>query len=292
MPDSSTWTGVAGKRVLLTGATNGIGLAAARELARRGARLVLVARSRERGESAAAEVGKAARPDGGVDVLYADLSRRAEVRRLADEVLARYPALDALVNNAGAVNGRRTVTQDGFELTWAVNHLAPFLLTNLLLDLLKKSVPARIVTTASDAHRGARIPFDDMAGERGYGPLGLGRYGQTKLANILFTRELARRLEGSGVAAYCFHPGLVATGFNRNNGPLMRFGMTLVRPLARSPEKGAETLVWLLATQDVAEPPGTYFQDMRPGPLSREAQDDAAARRLWELSEEQTRQAA
>ena len=139
--------------------------------------------------------------------------------------------------------GRRQLTKDGIELTWAVNHLAPFLLSKLLLDRLKESAPARIITTASEAHQGAHIPFDDLNAERSY--RGFGRYGETKLANILFTTELARRLEGTGVTANCFHPGLVATGFNRNNGLLMDLGMTILRPVSRSPEKGAETLVWL-----------------------------------------------
>ena len=187
---------------------------------------------------AAARV-KAARKGGAtVDTLVADLSSQAAVRKLAGEVLGRYPRLDVLINNAGAMYARRQVTEDGIELTWAVNHLAPFLLTALLLDRLKESAPARIVTTASAAHQGARISFADLNAERSY--RGFERYGQTKLANILFTRELARRLEGTGVTAICFHPGLVATGFNRNNGLMMDLGMTILKPVSRSPQKGAE----------------------------------------------------
>ena len=220
-----------------------------------------------------------------MDTLIADLSSQAAVRKLAGEVLGRYPRLDVLVNNAGAMYARRQVTEDGIELTWAVNHLAPFLLTTLLLDRLKESAPARIVTTASAAHQGARIPFDDVNAERSY--RGFERYGQTKLANILFTRELARRLEGSGVTATCFHPGLVATGFNRNNGLLMDLGMTILRPVSRSPEKGAETLVWLATAPEAAIVNGGYYFDKEQVMPSAEAQDMDAARRLWDVSEAQ-----
>jgi NAD(P)-dependent dehydrogenase (short-subunit alcohol dehydrogenase family) len=281
------WSSVSGKRVLMTGGTNGIGLAAATELARRGAALSIVARSEARGAEAAAQIGAAG---GGkpVDVLLADLSSQAEVRRLAAEVLERYPRLDVLVNNAGAIHGSRQLTEDGIELTWAVNHLATFLLTTLLLERLRASAPARIVTTSSDAHQGGRIPFDDISAERSYGGRGFIRYGQTKLANILFTTELARRLEGSGVTANTFHPGLVATGFNRNNGPLMRLGMSVVRPFSRSPEKGAETLVWLVDSAEAGGESGGYFVDRRRIPPSEAARDAESARRLWELSEQQT----
>ena len=168
--------------------------------------------------------------------LVCDLSSQASVRRLAAEVLARYPRLDVLVNNAGAVYGGRQLTTDGIELTWAVNHLAPFLLTTLLLDRLKESAPARIITTASEAHQGAHIPFSDLNAERSY--RSFGRYGETKLANILFTIELARRLDGTGVTANCFHPGLVATGFNRNNGLLMDLGMTDSQAGVAQPAEG------------------------------------------------------
>ena len=281
------WNGVRGKRVLMTGGTNGIGLAAARELAARGADLSIVARSQARGEAAAAEIQAAGggRP---VDVLLADLSSQAAVRRLAAEALERYPRIEVLVNNAGAIYARRQLSEDGIELTWALNHLAPFLLTELLEDRLKESAPARVITTSSDAHKGAHIPFDDMAAERSYGLRGFERYGQTKLANILFTAELARRLKGSGVTANAVHPGFVASGFNRNNGLLMRLGMTLARPFARSTEKGAETLVWLVDSQEVGAESGGYFVDKRRVLPTAAAQDMDAARRLWELSEEQT----
>jgi NAD(P)-dependent dehydrogenase (short-subunit alcohol dehydrogenase family) len=277
---------VARKRVLITGATNGIGLAAAEGLAARGAEIAIVARSEARAKEAAERV-QAAGSGAPVDVFMADLSRQVDVRRLAADALARYPRLDVLVNNSGAVNAKREVTEDGIELTWAVNHLAPFLLTTLLLDRLRASAPARIVTTSSDAHKPARIPFDDLNAERSY--RGFTRYGQTKLANILFTAELGRRLVGTGVTANCFHPGLVATGFNRNNGPLMRLGMTVVKPFARSPEKGAETLIWLVDSPEVSDEQGGYFVDKRRVSPSAAAQDMDAARRLWQASEQQLR---
>ena len=276
---------VAGKRVLITGATNGIGLAAAEGLAARGAEIAIVARSEARAKESA-ERDQGAGSGGPVDVFMADLSRQADVRRLAAEALARYPRLDVLVNNAGAVYAKREVTQDDIELTWAVNHLAPFLLTTLLLDRLLAGAPARIVTTSSDAHKPARIPFDDLNAERSYR---MSRYGQTKLANILFTAELGRRLAGTGVTANCFHPGLVATGFNRNNGPLMRLVNTVVKPFARSPEKGAETLIWLVDSPEASDEQGGYFVDKRRVAPSAAAQDMDAARRLWEASEQQLR---
>jgi NAD(P)-dependent dehydrogenase (short-subunit alcohol dehydrogenase family) len=274
-----------GKRILITGATNGIGLAAAEALAAQGANLAVVARNETRAKIAAAQVRSKAGAGATVDTLIADLSSQAAVRELAGEVIARYPKIDILINNAGAMHTTRQVTEDGIELTWAVNHLAPFLLTTQLLDRLKASAPSRIITTASEAHQGARIPFGDLNAERSY--RGFGRYKESKLANILFTSELARRLEGSGVTAYCFHPGLVASGFNRNNGILMSLSMTLLRPVSRSVEKGAETLVWLANTPAVDLTNGGYYIDMQWLPPSPEGQNMETARRLWEISEAQ-----
>ena len=277
------WGGVAGKRVVITGATSGIGLAAAGELGRRGADLAIVARSEERARAAVAGFTAGAR----VDVLLADLSSLESVRSLASEINRRYARLEVLINNAGAIFSDRELTPEGIERTWALNHLAPFLLTCLLLPLLQRSAPARVITTSSEAHRGAQLPLSDPVGAAGYGLMGFGAYGRSKLANILFTRELARRCEGSGVEAYCFHPGFVASGFNRNNGSWMRLGMGLVRPFARSPEKGAETLVWLADVEDPEGRSGDYFVDLKPALPSPSGQDPAAARRLWELSESQ-----
>ncbi len=281
------WTGVRDKRILITGATRGIGLAAAQALAQRGAQLAIVARDHARGAAAVESI----EADGGskVDLLHADLTSQASVRALTSEALERYPRIDVLVNNAGAMFTTRTLTVDGIERTWALNHLAPFLLTTLLLDRLKQSAPARIITTSSDAHKGKLIPFDDLNAERSWRGRGFTRYGETKLANIMFTRELARRLEGTGVTAYCFHPGLVATGFNRNNGALMGTAMVIIAPFSRSPRKAAQTLVWLADSPDVSNQSGGYYEDKALAVSSRQSQDPTLARRLWEISEEQVR---
>jgi NAD(P)-dependent dehydrogenase (short-subunit alcohol dehydrogenase family) len=280
------WTGVGGKRVVITGATNGIGLAAARRLAALGADLAIVARSPERAADAAVQIASASPSGKTPDVLIADLASQAGVRHVAAEISSRYPRLDVLINNAGAMYSSRQLTQDGVEMTWAVNHLAPFALTTLLLDLLKASAPSRVITTSSAAHYRAQIPFDDLNAEHSYASMGYERYGQSKLANILFTAELARRLEGSGVTANCFHPGFVGTGFNHNNGGLMRVAMWLSRPFARTPDQGAETLVWLTEAPEVSTISGGYFIDKHQSKPSAAARDEDQARRLWHRSEE------
>lgn len=303
---------VAGKQVVLTGGTSGIGLAAAEALAARGANIAIVARDKQRGETAAARARAAAAVAGTkgtetaatpptpatgpdheptVDVLVADLSSQADVRRLAAEIEGRYPRVDILVNNAGAVFNTRQVTADGIEQTWALNHLAPFLLTTLLLDRSSQSAPSRVITTASDAGKNSHIPFDDMDGTAAYSQRGLGkgfrRYGETKLANIVFTMELARRYAVRGLTAVCFHPGTVATNFNRNNGPLMKLGMVAVKPFFRSAEKGAETLVWLAEAPATALRSGGYFFDKADHELPAGAQGTDVGPRLWEVSERQ-----
>jgi len=268
--------------VLITGATRGIGHAATVELARRGAEIALVGRDAER----VAETAEAARAAGGrapVHEHVADLERMDEVRRLAAEVLERYPRIDVLANNAGAMFTSRHVTPDGLERTFALNHLAPFLLTNLLLDRLRESAPARVVTTASDAHQSGLLDLDDLQSENSF--RAMRTYGTTKLENILFTRELARRLEGSGVTANCLHPGVVRTGFGKNDNPLFRIAISLAGVFFRSPERGARSLVWLALDPAAAELNGAYVVDEEVREPTAQARDDALASALWGASE-------
>lgn len=273
------------KTILITGATNGIGLETARGLAKTGAHLILVARDAAKGERVVAELKKATQNEQ-IDLLIADLSRQNSVRALATQVLERYPRLDVLVNNAGGVFNPRTITADGIETTWAVNHLAYFLLTHLLVERLKASAPARIVSVSSAAHFGGRIRLDDPEFKNG-GYNAMGAYSQSKLANILFTKELARRLAGSGVTANCLHPGMVATGFGRSTmgwmgsivGLAMRFGL--------SPEQGAATSIYLATSPAVADVSGEYFADRKPARVDAKANDAELARKLWALSARQ-----
>lgn len=279
-----------GRVCVVTGATSGIGLATAEGLAREGARLVLVGRDPERGRAALARLREA----GGRDdarFVRGDLSSLQEVRRVADEIAAAEPRLDVLVNNAGIVNLRRQETVDGIEEVFAVNHLAYFLLTLRLLDRLRAAPAARIVNVASDAHHWGRLDLDDLEyRRRPFKTMEV--YGSSKLCNVLFTRELARRLEGSRVTANALHPGAVGTRLATNNGLLGRLGMALARPFLRSPERGAETSIFLATAPEVADRSGRYFADRREKWPSRAAQDDEAAARLWEISERRTGHAA
>ncbi|MBL0005260.1 MAG: SDR family oxidoreductase [Actinomycetales bacterium] len=275
---------MSGQTALVTGATGGIGLATAVALAGLGARVGVVGRDEKR-TAAAVQAVLAVPGSGGADGFLADFSDQREVRALAAEVLAAYPRLDVLVNNAGGYWSDRHVSADGLEWTFAVNHLAPFLLTSLLEERLRESAPARIVTVASDAHRAGRIEFDDLQAERGYA--GMRAYAQSKLANILFTRELARRLSGSGVAAYSVHPGTVRTGFAREDAGRL-FGLVLRAGalLMKSPEQGAQTSVYAASSPELVGRTGEYLAKSRVAKPSARAQDDVAAARLWSVSED------
>ena len=274
-----------GKTCLVTGANSGIGLEIARGLAARGARVLMVARDADRGEAARVEVAESTGNDA-VELLLCDLSSQRQVRELAAEVLDRCGELHLLVNNAGLTLGERTLTEDGIETTFAVNHLAPFLLTELLRERLVASAPARVVTVASDAHRGSKIDFDDPSGERKFSAWGA--YGQSKLANILFTTELAQRLEGTGVTATCLHPGVVRTGFGRQGPAFIRFFLKIGGLFLLTPERGADTAVWLASSSDVDGASGGYYEKRRIATSSRAARDSESARRLWRLSERLT----
>ncbi len=266
------------KVVVITGATSGIGEVAARRLAERGARLVLVARDMARGEAALARL-RASDSRMGHSIHYGDLSRISEMKRLAAQIAAAEPRIDVLINNAGAMFGSRQTTEDDLERTFAINHMAYFVLTNGLRERLLAGSQARIVNTASDAHRGRKLDFDDLQSRRGYS--GFKVYGRSKLCNILFTRELSRRWVAQGVTANCLHPGFVATRFGDGSGGLLSRAVRLAKIFAISPEEGAETIVYLASSPDVTNVSGEYFYKCRRATPTEEARDDSAAERLW-----------
>jgi len=270
-----------GKTVVITGATSGIGAIAAERLAQMGARIVLVARDRGRGEAMLAKLN-AAGPGLSHAVHYADLSRLAEVKRVGAAIAAAEPRIDVLVNNAGAIFSRRAVTADGLERTFALNHMSYFVLTAVLLERLIAGAPARIVNTASNAHRKGKLDFADLQAEKSYRPFAV--YGTSKLANILFTRELARRLGGRGVTANSFTPGFVATRFGDESGLYSVF-IRIAKLFAETAEKGAETMVYLASSPEVATTSGEFFQNCRPGKQTTDARNDDLAKRLWAESE-------
>ena len=273
---------MAGKTVLLTGATGGIGKATAVGLARLGARVAITGRDMARAEAAAADI-RAAANKAAVDAFAADLSSQTEVRRLAGEVLDRYQRLDVLVNNVGGFWAHRHVTADGLEHTLALNHLAPFLLTMLLLDRLKASAPARIVTVASGAHTAGRLDFDDLQGERKYS--GQRAYNASKLANVMFTYELARRLHGSGVTATVLHPGVVRTAFGaEDQATFFTILSPLIRPFLKTTAQGAATSVYLASSPQENGVSGVYFSNSKAKKSSESSYNSAAARHLWEVS--------
>jgi NAD(P)-dependent dehydrogenase (short-subunit alcohol dehydrogenase family) len=274
---------MAGRVVVLTGASSGIGAAAAIELGRLGATVVPVGRSAQRlgavGKQLEAVGGTAADPE------VVDLSSLQEVRALAQRLLVRHARIDVLVNNAGTVAGRRALTPEGYGRTFAVNHLAPFLLSNLLLDRLRLSAPARVLTTASVEHRKGSIDPETLAqDQRSWAPMRA--YRNSKLANVLFTRELARRLQGSGVVANCLHPGGVRTELGRELPLVMRLGWKLMSRSFATPQEGARTLVYLASAREAGEVSGEYFANCRRARVSSQASDPTLARALWHESEQ------
>jgi retinol dehydrogenase 12 len=272
-----------GKICLVTGGTNGIGKATAQALAQMGATVVIVGRNAPKTAQLVEEI-RTASGNKNVDSLLADLSSQQEVRRLADEFKRKYSHLHVLLNNAGAVFMQRQLSVEGIEMTFALNHLAYFLLTNLLLDTIRASAPARIINVSSDAHASGKIEFDNLQGERDYSPRA---YDNSKLANILFTMELARRLEGTGVTVNALHPGFVATGFAKNNGKVIAALVSIFAPLvARSPAKGAETSIYLATSPSMEGITGKYFYDSHVIPAASQATDMVVARKLWDVSVE------
>lgn len=274
---------MAAKTVVITGATSGIGEVAADRLAANGERVVFIARDRARAGKTLDHLH--AISDADHRVHYADLSRLSEMKRVAGEIAAAEPHIDVLVNNAGAMFGARKVTEDGLEMTFALNHMAYFVVTNLLLPNM--TAGARVVSTASDAHRGAKLDFSDLQSARDY--RGYGVYGRSKLCNILFTRELARRLKGTGITANCLHPGFVATRFGDESGGALSLGIRAAKAFALMPEQGAQTLVYLASSPEVVATSGGYFVRCKPAIPTREARNDADAKRLWDISAEISR---
>jgi NAD(P)-dependent dehydrogenase (short-subunit alcohol dehydrogenase family) len=271
-----------GKTIVATGATSGIGEAAVLELAGLGARIVVVARDEARAQATMRKL-EAKAPKLGHRMHLADLSSMAETRKVGAAIAASEPRIDVLINNAGALFSERRVTPEGLEQTFALNHMAYFVLTEALRDNLVASTPSRVVSTSSSAHQGASLDFDDLQSAKGYG--GLKVYGRSKLANILFTRELARRLAGTGVTANCLHPGVVATRFGQSSGGFAGLVIPFLRPFFLSPEKGGDTIVYLASSPEVAKTTREYFVKRKITEPSQAARDDAAAKRLWDASE-------
>ncbi|HJN58305.1 MAG TPA: SDR family oxidoreductase [Nitrososphaerales archaeon] len=275
-----------GKVCMVTGATAGIGIVTAKALAQQGATVIVAGRNKEKSVSTVDQIRK---ETGNHDVEYilADLSVQKEVRKLADDFKSKFKRLDILVNNAGAIFDKRFETADGLEITFALNHLSYFLLTDLLLDTIKVSAPSRIINVSSDAHKGAKINFDDIQGKKKYGAMRA--YGQSKLANILFTYELARKLEGSGVTSNALHPGFVASSFGSNMRGAFRLILRFLQLFAMSSEKGAETSIYLATSPDVANINGKYFVKKKEVLTSVESYDKNVGEKLWKVSEKLTK---
>jgi NAD(P)-dependent dehydrogenase (short-subunit alcohol dehydrogenase family) len=269
------------KQILITGGTNGIGMAAARQLACMGARVTISGRNAEKCSRVASELSNES--GNKVDFITADLSTLAGIRFLAEEYKSKNDSLDVLVNNAGAYFVRRWLTADGYEMTFALNHLSYFLLTNLLLDMLKASAPSRVINVSSDAHQGGRLNMQNLQGQWLF--VGFQAYARSKLANLLFTYELARRLNGCKVTVNALHPGFVHSGFTLNNGiPFRWFSETFSRLFGRSPEKGAETTIYLATSPDVEGITGKFYFECQPIPSSRLSYDEALGKQLWQAS--------
>ena len=273
-----------GKNCFITGATHGIGKSTAIALSQQGFNLYMMVRNAAKGEKIKQEIIQKT-GNANIELLVGDLASLADVHRVATEFLAKNVPLHVLINNAGVMNTKREVTADGFEDMFGVNHLAHFLLTLLLLEKLKASAPSRIINLASDAHRFVRgLDFDDLQTE--HKPFkGMKVYGASKLCNLLFTRELAKKLEGTGVTVNAVHPGWVGTALGANNGLIGKIITTLQKPFARSPEKGAETSIYLASSADVEGVSGKYYYDCKEHKPTRAVRDEDAAQRLWEISE-------
>jgi NAD(P)-dependent dehydrogenase (short-subunit alcohol dehydrogenase family) len=275
-----------GKTVVITGASSGIGQITAHELARRGARIVMVVRNREKGQRVIDEINRAF-PEAQLELAIADLYSLAEVRRAGAEIRAKHPKIDVLINNAGLIHDKRELTVDGFERTFALNHLAPFLLTYELRDSLAAAAPSRIVTVSSEGHRFSHIDWAHLATGTDW-KLGTLTYGNSKLCNIWFAREAARRLITQNITSNALHPGPVATGFGQSGSLVYRIGTRLAKPFLLTPEEGARTSIYLASSPDVESVTGEYFIKCRIAKPSSRARDDVSARRLWELSERLT----
>lgn len=281
----NSYVDMSGRVCAITGANSGIGRATAMALAEMGADVVLVCRDKQRGEAAMAEISQQ-NGGGKISLLLADLGSQEQVRRVASEFLATSQPLHVLINNAGLVLKDRMETEDGIEATFAINHLGPFLLTKLLLERIKESAPARIITVSSVAHKMVSMDFDDVDATKSY--KGMKVYSRSKLANILFTRELARRLEGTNVTANTLNPGLVGSNFGRNNSGLMPKLFKFMAPTMKSPQKGAETSIYLATSPEVEGVTGQYFSNSKHTIPSSAATNDADAKHLWKLSTEMT----
>ena len=276
---------MAEKVCLVTGGNSGIGKSVALGLAKMGATVVVVSRNKEKGETAVTDIVEKS-GNKNVELIQADMSSQNSIHQLVNEFRARHEKLHLLINNAGVYLTKRSETEDGLESTFAVNHLGPFLLTSLLVDILKASAPSRIVNVTSDAHKGARVNFDDLQGERKFS--GWQAYGQSKLAMILYTRGLAKKLEGTGVTVNSAHPGVVRTNFAKNNGGLVMLGFRFLGMFFISPESAAKRILYVATSPDLEGVTGKYFTKMHEVKSSQESYDDDSARRLWQISEQLT----